>query len=69
MSYDYVCRMYPVNPIVGARVRHLETQKLGTIAPESVTQGHYVMVMFDGEKFSSPCHPTALDYSPQEQQP
>jgi hypothetical protein len=61
--YDYVRRMYGVEPIVGARVRHTETGRFGVIAPMSPTHGHYVQVRFDGQRFASNCHPTALDYS------
>ncbi|CAN7303637.1 hypothetical protein LJR164_001584 [Phenylobacterium sp. LjRoot164] len=67
MSYDYVRRMYGVDPIVGHRVRHTEMKgprSFGVIARESPSQGHHVMVRFDGQKHASPCHPTALDYSP-----
>lgn len=67
MAYDYVKRMYGVDPIVGARVRHTELQgarSFGTIAREKPALGHYVMVRFDGQNFALPCHPTALDYSP-----
>jgi hypothetical protein len=62
--YDYVKRTYSVNPEVGGRVTHQVTKRSGTITRENVTQGHYVMVKFDGRKFSSPCHPTELDYLP-----
>lgn len=64
MAYEYVRKAYGVNPVVGARVQHTETKKLGVISRESKGQGHYVMVKFDGQKFSLPCHPDALDYSP-----
>lgn len=62
MAYDYVRRTYGVCPIVGRRVTHTVTAKIGTIAREDKTQGHYVQVKFDGQKFNSPCHPTELDY-------
>jgi hypothetical protein len=64
--YDYVRRAYGVNPGVGQRVRHTVTKKFGTVAKENPSQGHYVMVRFDGQSFSSPCHPTELDYQPKE---
>jgi hypothetical protein len=60
--YDYIKRTYPVSPEVGSRVTHQVTKRSGTIARENVSQAHYVMVKFDGQKFSSPCHPTELDY-------
>jgi hypothetical protein len=62
MSYDYIKRTYQVMPRVGDRVRHTETDKLGTIAREKPSAGHYVQVRFDGQKHSLPCHPTALEY-------
>ncbi len=62
MSYDYVKRAYGVTPVVGERVRHTEIDKLGVIAREKLSAGHHVQVRFDGEKFASPCHPTALEY-------
>jgi hypothetical protein len=64
--YDYVKRTYQVNPRVGGRVTHLVTKRSGTIVREKPGQGHYVMVKFDGRKFSSPCHPTELDYLPKQ---
>jgi hypothetical protein len=64
MSYDYIKRAYSVSPEVGARVRHTETNRNGVITREDRSQSHYVMVRFDGDKRSLPCHPTALDYSP-----
>lgn len=63
--YDYVKRNYSVNPVVGERVRHTELTKgnIGTIAKESPSQGHYVMVRFDDRSPDPrPCHPTALEY-------
>jgi hypothetical protein len=60
--YDYIKRTYPADPQVGGRVTHQVTKKSGTIARENKSQAHYVMVKFDGQKFSSPCHPTEFDY-------
>jgi hypothetical protein len=60
--YDYIKRTYSVLPQVGGRVRHQVTGRTGTIARENKSQGHYVMVKFDGQKFASACHPTELDY-------
>lgn len=65
MSYNYVRRVYGVNPIPGERVRHTELRgpgSLGTITRERPSQGHHVMVRFDGRKHADPCHPTALEY-------
>jgi hypothetical protein len=66
--YGYVRRTYGVDPVIGARVRHTELKgpgAFGTIAKPGLA-GHYVYVRFDGKKHADPCHPTALDYSPQE---
>ncbi len=66
-GYDYVRRAYGVDPRPGSRVRHTETGEYGTIArlrPKDAA--HYVHVVFDGQKHSAPCHPTALDYAPSE---
>lgn len=67
-TYAYVRRYYGVDPVVGARVRHTEMtgpRSFGVIAREDPSQGHRVMVRFDGQKFASPCHPTSLDYAPE----
>lgn len=68
MPYEYVKRNYDVNPVVGARVMHTELKgpgAFGTIAREQPSQGHRVMVRFDGDRRGAmPCHPTALDYAP-----
>lgn len=61
-AYEYVRRAYRVAPEVGARVRHNETGRAGTIAREDRSQSHYVQVRFDGDRHAKPCHPTALDY-------
>lgn len=65
-AYDYVRRTYGVNPGVGQRVQHTVTKDFGHIAREDLSQGHRVMVRFDGKKFALPCHPTELDYEPKE---
>lgn len=62
MSYDYIKRTYTFRPEVGKRVRHTETGKVGRIVREDRTASHYVKVVFDGQSFSSPCHPMALVY-------
>lgn len=62
MTYDYVRRVYGVNPVVGERVRHHVGGKLGTITREDRSQGHYVQVRFDGKMHALPCHPTEMDY-------
>jgi hypothetical protein len=62
--YDYIKRTYRVDPQVGGAVTHQVTGRSGTIAREKKSQAHYVMVKFDGQTFSSPCHPTELDYFP-----
>lgn len=62
MAYDYVRRVYGVDPVVGARVAHTVTKKVGVIARER-SPLHYVHVRFDGQKHALPCHPTELDYA------
>jgi hypothetical protein len=69
MAYEYVRSMYKVSPKVGARVQHTVTKKFGKITREKASAAHYVNVMFDGRGFSSPCHPTELDYNPVESTP
>lgn len=64
MSYEYVKRAYGHEPIPGNVVQHTVTKKFGQIARESPSQGHYVMVKFDGGKHALPCHPDELDYFP-----
>lgn len=65
-NYDYVKRAYGVDPVVGQRVRHTELsgpRALGAVALPGSAE-HYVYVRFDGDRHSSPCHPTALEYIP-----
>jgi hypothetical protein len=62
MGYEYIKRAYSVDPVVGQRVTHTVTGKSGEIGREDKSQGHYVMVRFDGMKHRLPCHPTELDY-------
>ena len=61
MAYEYVKQAYGVNPKIGGRVRHTETDKYGEIA-ERKHYTNYVYVRFDGDTFAKPCHPLALDY-------
>lgn len=60
--YDYIKRTYSFQPELGRRVRSTVTKQEGEIKRESPSQGHYVMVRFDGGKFSLPCHPGELEY-------
>ena len=62
MAYDYIKRMYGVQPVIGNRVRHTVTNREGVISREDKNQGHYVQVKFDGQKHSLPCHPDELRY-------
>ena len=68
MSYDYVKRVYGVNPVVGQSVLHQVTQRTGTIAPENRSMSHYVQVRFVGKARPMPCHPTELDYLDQQRE-
>lgn len=62
MSYDYIRRMYGVNPVPGRKARHTETGELVTIMREKPSHGHYVRIkMPNGVAGFS--HPTALDYT------
>ena len=61
MAYEYVKQAYGVDPKIGQRVRHTEINKHGNIAARK-SYDQYVYVKFDGENFSKPCHPTALEY-------
>lgn len=69
MAYDYIKRAYAVNPVLGEWVRHTEMScnNVGKIGRENKSQGHYVMVRFEGQKHLSPCHPQALEYHGKDQ--
>jgi hypothetical protein len=61
MAYDYVRRMYGVNPIPGQRIRCHSSGKLATIIrPQPEDQ--YVHARIDGERHRSRFHPTSIDY-------
>lgn len=62
MSYDYIKRTYGVSPEPGNVVYHTVTKQWGVIKRESKSASHYVQVAFEGQKHSSPCHPTELQY-------
>jgi hypothetical protein len=62
MAYDYIRRVYGVDPVPGQRVEHTVTGKSGVITRDSGAAAHYVKVRFDGQTFTSPCHPTELKY-------
>jgi hypothetical protein len=66
MPYDYIKRSYDFKPEVGKRVRHLESGSSGVIARENRSMSHCVMVRFDEHKHASPCHPSTLEYLPEE---
>lgn len=59
--YAYIRRSYGVTPTPGQRVRHQITHRYGVIVRPH-DDPHYVQVRFDGQKHSTPCHPTELDY-------
>jgi hypothetical protein len=60
--YDYVRRMYRVNPVVGHYVQHSFTRRVGRITSEDASCGHYVQVLFTGDSWALPCHPTEMAY-------
>lgn len=66
MAYEYVKRMYGVNPVPGEAVYHTVTKLYGIVKRESKSQAHYVMCRFDGNASTVPCHPTELQYLDQE---
>jgi len=59
--YEYVRRVYGVNPVPGHRVRLENTDRTGVISRRR-NYDHYVWVRFDGAAFASPCHPKSLAY-------
>lgn len=64
MAYDYIRRVYGVNPVPGERARHTELQPGNDeciIQAENGAFGHYVMVKF-ASGLVGPAHPTALEY-------
>lgn len=61
-GYDYIKRAYGLEFSAGQRVRHIEIDKLGTVARCKESSGHYVQVRFDGKKHADPCHPQALEF-------
>ena len=62
-QYAYIQRTYGVRPIPGDGVRHQITHREGVIVrPRG--DPHYVQVRFNGQRHSTPCHPTELDYPP-----
>jgi len=61
MSYDYIRNYYGVEITVNHIVRHTVTGRMGTIMPEKASAGHYVQVLFQGDKHMLPCHPTELE--------
>lgn len=68
MTYDYIKRTYRVEPKAGDRVTHDVTKREGQIVRENKSQSNYVMVRFDGQKHSLPCHPLELGLVPLHQQ-
>ncbi len=53
--YDYVRNYYGVPARVGMRIKMGQREGVITRARSDL---HYIHVRFDGQKFSSPCHPT-----------
>lgn len=59
--YDYVRRMYGVDPVIGQRIRCHSSGRFATIIrPQPEDQ--YVHARFDGERARSRFHPIAIDY-------
>lgn len=61
MAYEYIRRSYGLDFTPGDYVRHTETCRVGRVARESASAGHYVQVIFDGDRHALPCHPAALE--------
>lgn len=61
MSYDYIRNRYGVEVTVSQFVRHTVTGRIGTIMPENLSAGHYVQVLFKGDRRTMPCHPQELE--------
>lgn len=61
MSYDYISSSYGVEVTVNQFVRHTVTGRIGTVMPENLSAGHYVQVLFRGDKHVMPCHPRELE--------
>lgn len=61
MSYDYVRNRHGVEVTVNHLVRHIVTGRLGTIMPKHPSAGHYVQVLFKGDRHVLPCHPLELE--------
>ncbi|WP_439604262.1 hypothetical protein [Shinella sp.] len=69
-QYEYIFLYYGVRPVIGGRVEHTVTQKLGSIMKEESSHGHYVRVQFDDYIYPSFCHPLELDFlAPDEIEP
>lgn len=61
MSYDYIRNRYGVDITVNHLVRHIITDRIGTIMPEHPGTERYVQVLFKGDKHVTPCHPRELE--------
>ncbi len=61
MSYDYIRSRFGVEVDINHLVRHTITGRIGTIMPENASAGHYVQVLFQGDKHMLPCHPQELE--------
>lgn len=59
-EYEYIRRHYGRTFERGQAVSHTITKRFGTVRQEDRSQGHYVRVKFDGDKFAVPCHPEEL---------
>jgi hypothetical protein len=50
-----------VEVTVNQFVRHTVTGRIGTIMPENASAGHYVQMLFRGDKHTMSCHPQELE--------
>lgn len=61
MSYDYIRNRSGIDLTVNHLVRHIITDRIGTIMPAPPRAGEYVQVLFKGDKHVMPCLPQELE--------
>jgi hypothetical protein len=59
-SYAYIRQQYGLSFEPDQIVGHTVTKRFGTVKRESRSQGHYVQVLFEGDRHALPCHPEEL---------
>jgi len=61
MSYDYIRHCSGIDITVNHFVRHIITNRIGTIMPAKRDAVEYVQVLFKGDKQVIPCLPQELE--------